>query len=334
MYLWSSTAGVWGWQGFRWTGAGTRYWNAHYDVVYNGTILNVTATAPYRCVWREAEAPSFVTCPVGQVQMRDAMTGVSSCVAATTGDPLGQQNPSNLPPFIDAWGNAFDFQQRPAATLAVATATCESRGGRLPLATELFRVRYAQGVVPTELGQSGTATIDYLWTLTPEHRANYQLQVRLSDGAVTATSTGATTAPYRCVWPATRPTAFSGHACYGEPMSPCFTAGRVRTDVYPRARMPHASAQFECRFFGGRLPTVAEATMLQQAALPNSAAGVWEWTRDWLYWNNALTYVLMTARGTNATRANWSFNQALAEANMDIASSNQRFRCVFSDVME
>lgn len=333
-HLWSSSAGPWGWQGFRWTGAGTPYWNHLYDVNYTSTILAVTATAPYRCVWRETEAASFVTCPVGQVQLRDAMTGVSSCVVSTLGDAAGQQNPSNLPPFVDAWGNAFDLLQRAPATFSAATAACESRGGRLPLATELFRVRYAQGVVPTELGQSGTATIDPLWTLTPEHRPNFQLQVRLSDGAVTAASTGATTAPYRCVWPATRPTAFSGHACYGDPAAPCFTVGRLRADAFPRARVPHASAQFECRFLGGRLPTVAEAATLQQAAVPNSAAGVWEWTRDWQYWNNGATYVLMTARGNNPTRANWTFSQSLSEANMDASASPQRFRCVFSDLME
>jgi hypothetical protein len=266
------------------------------------------------------------------VQLRDASTGVSTCVNSTQGNPNGNQNPSALPAFVDAWGNAFDTVERAAASFSVAKATCEAGGGRLPLATELYRVRYQNGVVGTELGQSGTATQNYLWTLNPDYRETYRTLVRLSDGGATSASEPSSYT-YRCVWPATAPTAFSGHACYGAPASPCFETGRLRADRYPRASIPQPAAQWECRLLGGRLPTVREIAQLQQAGLPNAAAATAEWSREWSYWSDGSTYVYTPRRGTG-TQSNWQFDIGFNENAWDLRSSYHAFRCVFTDVME
>lgn len=258
-----------------------------------------------------------------------------ACVTKANGNPNGQQNPSNFQPYIDDWGNAIDFQQRAAATFANAKNACESRGGRLPLATELYRLRYNQGVVPNELGQSGTATQDYLWTMNPSYRDNYHIQLRLSDGSATdVASNGAATAPYRCIWPASRPSAFSGHACYGAPGAPCFEAGRLRTDRFMRARIPQASAQWECRYLGGRLAKVGEVAELRQAGMPNTVSGQWEWTSEWSYHSNGNTYIYMTSRGNKAAVADWQNNQGIAEAGWDTYGNYYGFRCLFTDIME
>lgn len=337
-YIWSGSVATWGWQRFRWADVGTPIWNAYYEYGpnYHTSTIGAPKTAyPYRCVWLETEAESFLTCDADEVQMRDDATGDYSCVARVTGDAGGQQNPSNFPPFIDEWGNAFDLFERTAATFPNAKASCESLGARLPVATELYRLRHQQGVVGTELGQPGTATQNYIWTLNPDYRENYQIQLRLSDGAATAVaSSGAATAPFRCVWPATKPDAFSGHACYGEPDEPCFEVDRLRTDRYPRAKVPQASAKWECRYFGGRLPLARDVAALQQAGLPNAVSNTYEWSREWAYWSNGTTYAFAPARGTNATQANWQFDQAFNEHNWYTYSNYVHFRCVFSDVME
>lgn len=333
-YLWSGSPATWGWQVYRWTGTGTVFWNTHHDYgtnEYTGTLGAPNSPRPYRCVWRETESATFTSCPANQVQLKDPSTGVSSCVTSVAGNPNGQQNPVNLPPFVDAWGNAFDLFERSSANFTTARATCEGLGGRLPLATELYRVRYQQAVVSTELGQSSNTS--YLWTLNPDYRETYRTQLRLSDGSATS-SLETATAPYRCVWPSSQPTAFSGHACYGDPSAPCFETGRLRADRYPRASLQQPAAQWECRQLGGRLPSMREYAELQQASLPNSVAGPGEWSREWAYWSDGATYVFLALRGTNPTRANWQFDSSLGEASWNGESALQRFRCVYSDVME
>ena len=339
-YLWTSSVATWGWQTYTWRSPASFLWNAHYEYsptgdYRTGEYATPVTAKPYRCVWRETEAQNFLTCPVGQVQMRNEADGTYACVTSVAGNANGQQNPPNLSAFVDAWGNAWDTYERSAATYPTAKANCETRGGRLPVATELYRLRYLQGVVDYEMGQSGSATANYLWTLNPEYRENYQMQIRLSDGGATAVaSNGAAVAAYRCVWPATRPEAFSGHACYGHPTAPCFETGRLRTDRYPRASVTQAAAMWECRFFGGRLMTVAEYAEFQHAGLPNSVNGKYEWSREWSYWSDGGTYIFTPARGTNTAQADWQFNSSLSEHNWYGYSSYLPFRCVFTDVMQ
>ncbi len=332
-YLWSSSPATWGWQVYRWAGTGSPYWNPHYDyaaAAYSGALSAPTAARPYRCVWRETEASAFVSCAANQVQLRDPATGAFSCVNTAAGNSNGNQNPSGLPPFVDAWGNAWDVFERPAASFPTARATCESAGGRLPMATELYRVRYNNGVVGNELGQASSTA--YAWTLNPDYREGFRTTARLSDGATTGQPETASFA-YRCVWPATAPTAFSGHACYGSPATPCFETGRLRADQHPRAALPQPAAQWECRQLGGRLPSVRELAQLQQAGLANAAATTAEWSREWAYWTDGNTYVFAPRRGIGV-QANWQLDQAANEIGWDNRSTPQRFRCVFTDVME
>lgn len=65
-YLWSGSPATWGWQVARWDGTGSGYWNPHHDysnAQYSGTFVQPATATQYRCVWREARAASFLTCP-------------------------------------------------------------------------------------------------------------------------------------------------------------------------------------------------------------------------------------------------------------------------------
>jgi len=336
-WLWVGSPAVWGWQLYRWPNTANERWNSHYEYSESGNYQTMHASGPsggyaYRCVWQEHEAQSWLSCPANQVQMRNETTGAYSCVASVPGNPNGKQNPPIIPPFVDAWGNAWDYQQRGAQTWDTARTVCEAFGGRLPLATELYRLRYQQGVVDAELGTDGSATQDYLWTLNPSWHEDYRNIVRLSDGdAEHSHITGGEAYPYRCVWPATRPEAFSGNACYGHPSDPCFETGRLRTDRYDRIPLPQPAAQWECRYLGGQLVEGREYAELSNANMPNRAPSVGMWSREWAYYPN--TYPFLYYRGS-APVGQWQAETGQSEISHAVEHDYYPFRCVFSDVME
>ncbi|MFT5432343.1 MAG: hypothetical protein ACI9OJ_003042, partial [Myxococcota bacterium] len=98
----------------------------------------------------------------------------------TTGASAGEAKGFEL---TDGWGFVWDGLERQSANWANATADCAARGGRLPTATELYRV---SGAHRSEVGTSYNT--NYLWTRTiwkrPTNGTRYYARYRLTDGAV------------------------------------------------------------------------------------------------------------------------------------------------------
>ena len=118
-------------------------------------------------------------------------------------------------PIVDRWGTWWDGLERPLASLTDATAACEAIGGRLPVATEIYRTSYA---VTGDVGQSYQT--NWLWSLVPRDAAS-QFILAMSDGSTTYRATTTATA-FRCVCPVDSSAAFTGYACNGRPGEECF----------------------------------------------------------------------------------------------------------------
>lgn len=159
-----------------------------------------------------------------------------------------------LSPITDPWGNAWDGEERPGASFDAASQNCDAFRARLPLATEVYRLRSGQ---PKTLPN---ATGSLLWTLVPAN-ATAQLTVRANNGTTATTPTGNALA-YRCMCPGPIPSGFGSGDCLGSPGSECFSVKFGKTsynvDRADRPGMPKPSAMFECGFAGGRLATAAE----------------------------------------------------------------------------
>ena len=115
--------------------------------------------------------------------------------------------------FTDGWGAHWDGADRTPEAFAAAKATCEGLAGRLPSATELYRVRAGQA---TALPQPSA---NDLWALTPAS-AGSRVTLKLDDGT---TQTGLTTETraFRCTCPATPPPGFSGSMCHSAEPGKC-----------------------------------------------------------------------------------------------------------------
>jgi hypothetical protein len=168
------------------------------------------------------------------------------------------------------------------SSFAEAKAACEELGGRLPTATELYRVSFPQA---GGVGQSHHA--NYLWALNP-YIPEHQIVVRLSDAQVgwSRIDRPSDTLPYRCVCPDANPRAFSEASCHGADEAPCMTMGRegkqYHVDTWDRAPLPVSSAVWECSFSRGRLPQYVDIAEAIYAGLPRGAdkAAVWLHTAD------------------------------------------------------
>lgn len=144
-------------------------------------------------------------------------------------------------PITDPWGTAWDGLERTAATLDAASLDCAGFGGRLPSATEMFRVNASRtGAV----GQSFHT--NYLWSRTANDRVS-QVTTRLSDGGTSAATAAAPSAiPYRCVCPAATPRHFAGARCNGTAGSECFRWGAYHIDQADRPPLRKSAAVQEC----------------------------------------------------------------------------------------
>ena len=170
-------------------------------------------------------------------------------------------------PVADDWGTYWDGVERPAVTFDEATAACTAIGGRLPTATELYRVRAGQ---PETIATP--ADTNNLWSATPSDRTE-QITARLSDGALNPTPMTGTFA-YRCACPARLPSNFSGARCHGPAFSPCFAMGDINVDNRDRPALRKNAAIWECaqeRAHLADLPLLVEAV---RAGLLGSGANV------------------------------------------------------------
>jgi hypothetical protein len=155
------------------------------------------------------------------------------------------------PGIADTWGFSWDGLERAAATFSQAQTTCEGIGGRLPTASELYRVSATQSA---NVGQ--TIHTNWLWSLVP-YATDTHMSVRLSDAATT-NQADASALNYRCVCPPPLPNAYVGNNCFGKPGQGCYALGgegsKYNLDAQDRAPLSKGSAIWECAFHRGRLP--------------------------------------------------------------------------------
>ncbi len=222
-------------------------------------------------------------------------------------------------PVTDPWGFAWDGLERPAATYATATATCGALGGRVPTATELFRVSATQSGT---VGQ--TFNTNYLWSAVP-YDVTRQHTLRLSDGA-TSTLAMTSTATYRCACPSNDDRkGFGGNFCHGPPGDECAAltteGARYVMDKRDRASLSKGGAVWECAFHQAHLapfPTYVEAIL----------GGAANGSNVWLHTADEATYQWDTlVRWTGQPSTSWVVNGNMTGA---LTSDRRPFRCAGS----
>jgi hypothetical protein len=231
-----------------------------------------------------------LSCPPGQVacdgKCADLNSDFANCGAC--GTPCGNNQECSDGKCVvacktllnqviaDPWGYSWDGLERAASTFEVANQTCEGIGGRLPTATELYRVSATQSAT---VGQ--TIHTNMLWSLVP-YSATAQVRVQLDSGLTGGTAL-TSALNYRCVCPPPPRNDFTGHYCNGSVGQGCVplqTEGnRINLDAQNRAPLHKAGAIWECTFYRAHLadfPTLVEA--VKQGA-PNGSA-TWLHTAD------------------------------------------------------
>jgi hypothetical protein len=161
-----------------------------------------------------------------------------SCIAGACQVPCDASK--LMASITDPWGTSWDGLERTAATLDAASVECGTFGGRLPTATEVYRVSASRS------GAVGQAFhTNYLWSRTANDRTS-QVTARLSDGATSAATAAAPTAvQYRCVC-AAQQRAFTGARCNGPAGAECFRAGPYNIDKDDRPALRKSAAVQEC----------------------------------------------------------------------------------------
>jgi hypothetical protein len=217
---------------------------------------------------------------------------------------------------VDPWGQAWDGLERATATYANAKSTCEAFGGRLPTATELYRVSAVQSAT---VGQ--TIHVNYLWSMVPGATAATRVQTRLSDAA-TSSLAETSSRNYRCVCPAPLPPTYTGLNCHGPAGQGCYgvdgEGNHYNIDVQDRPRLPKGSAIWECAFYKGRLAEVLRLSEAIQQGLGNGA--------------NTEIFVADDALNTQSTTVIWSGSSGTFALNAGGYSSFLPFRCAGLDI--
>lgn len=216
----------------------------------------------------------------------------------------------------DPWGYSWDGLERAPATLDQASQICETAGGRLPTASELYRVSATQSAT---VGQS-THT-NFLWSAVPYGAAS-QIRVRLSDASTS--STGKTSSLYyRCVCPPPLPATFTGKNCFGPAAQGCYGLdaenNKASIDAADRAPLPKGSAIWECTFNRGHL---AGPTRIVEAAKQGIGAG-----------SNLYLHTGDDVRNDSDLLLRWQTTFALSSAVANGSTTDFRpFRCTGSSV--
>jgi hypothetical protein len=275
-------------------------------------------------VWAERLADALPQCLATQYLTWSEANGWT-CANSANGNSLGNHY---LFAFEDAWKNIWDGADRLIqASYTDAADICRSSGGRLPTATELYRLRSNQSLVSS----LPNITANHLWTNLRDDSSGYRVTMLLSNGT-TSEALETDTRYFRCVWPSTFGDAqnsfLSGRACNGPAADPCFKLNHMVMDQHDRAFLPQTSAEEECRFYGGRLPTEQEITELIQNGAPNG-------TGSWLWMNNPFTFQTGSfgyplGRWTGNGDAGWRFYNASNTGSYASPGSNNTFRCVMS----
>jgi hypothetical protein len=204
----------------------------------------------------------------------------------------------------DPWGYHWDGLERAATSFAQAQATCESIGGRLPTASEAYRVSATQSAT---VGQ--TIHTNWLWTLVP-HSQDTHVQVRLSN-AETGSQADSGALNYRCVCPPPLPKAYVGNNCFGKAGEACYALSgdgdKYNLDAQDRAPLSKGAAIWECSFHRGHLPAPYRYA---EAILQGIGTGSDQWlhTADEVYlqydavirWSDPAGFVFEYTGGGNA----------------------------------
>ncbi|MBK8995105.1 MAG: hypothetical protein IPM35_05040 [Myxococcales bacterium] len=195
----------------------------------------------------------------------------------------------------DPWGFSWDGLERPAGNVAAAKQTCEGIGGRLPTASELYRVSATQSAT---VGQ--TIHTNFLWSLVPYNAANH-VRVRLSD-ANTSTQANTGNLNYRCVCPPPLPKPYVGGNCFGPAGTACYgldsDGKRYNVDAQDRAPLSKGAAIWECAFYRGHL---ARPLQLAEAI----KQGIGQGSNSWLHTADEVHY-------SNGALVSWKDNATWA----------------------
>ncbi|RME26170.1 MAG: hypothetical protein D6806_06635, partial [Deltaproteobacteria bacterium] len=288
-----------------------------------GAVSLPTDSRPYRCAWHAA-GPQVPDCQPGQVVLWDGAG--YACQDGTAGSSNGNANSVEI---VDSFGNAWDgIQRAQAATFADALSLCESLGGRLPTASEIFAAR-ASNNPHTAIGDINDTS--YLWTITRVGQSGERALVRVSDGA--ATHAAETSQQYfRCIWPSSRSDVLGGANCYGPPDSPCFKTadGALVADKYDRVALDAAGAINECLAAGGRLPDHGEVMALMREGWPNGT-NAWQWLGEFIYWYNT-GYGYPVYRWSGNGTSGWTYDSN--NGGLSPATTYRNFRCVYSTLLK
>lgn len=210
-----------------------------------------------------------VNCPTGQSNCSGSCADLqtSSTHCGTCGNACGANQECvagkcaiacktllNGTPIDDKAGYFWDGLERAASLYDQARTACTAIGGRLPTASELYRVSATQSAT---VGQ--TTHVNPLWSLAP-YGPSSQMSVRLSNGSATI-SAKTSSLNYRCVCPPPLPSAYVGTNCFGPSGSGCATLAvddkKLAIDAQDRPLLPKSSAIWECAFNRGHLASPA-----------------------------------------------------------------------------
>jgi len=308
----------------RWTGDGPRAWYATSGAASSDGEHGEQA---YRCVWHQTLSAELPTCPAGSGPTWDGQSW--ACEALHPGDDGGLATEGG---WRDPWTSVWDGADRPAATRAEASTLCAELGARLPLATELYRVRAAAGHGAPE------ASSEPLWTQLPGHRQGQGLLLRLDTGvAAEDCLVGDACLPhaYRCIWPASGTNVLGGAACADAPGpagETCHQTLHERWDAINRATVPVAAAAAECARVRGSLASMNELQTAIRAGLPGGDFNAWFSVQAPIYDGD---FLLLSARWGGHDNPDWFFNATVTGTGgvRHRVTDYDTFRCVVSEVL-
>ena len=136
-----------------------------------------------RCVWPGRRQQRVEPCGVGT--MAALVAGETLCVPATPGsscstdgvcDALGGE-------YRDLWSNAWDATGRGPLSRAGAASRCKELGGRLPTASEVWRIRGSQPI--PSLGKTHWQPDERVWVMTPWRASTRMIATDAVDAPVT-----------------------------------------------------------------------------------------------------------------------------------------------------
>ncbi len=321
-WVWLSEAMYWYSGGYghpliRWNGTGDDHW------AFTGWGTKASLASPsgkynYRCIWRTKDK-ALPTCTAGKVIKLSG--GDLNCETAVKGTSKGKAQSEK----IDQWNNAWDGVERGSyATYANAVQLCKLYGGRLPTATELYRVR-ASGNPHKTIGS--TSNSNYLWTSTPSYQSSYRVTMRVSDGKLTAYKESSTR-PYRCIWPGSISDVLYRGNCHGPPGKECFaTSDAMLADSYDRPALDMVSAAYECKQSGGHLPDSREFARLTHVGWTNGSNN-WLWIQEPVYWYSG-AYGYAMGRWSGVGTSSWDWRKS-TYGTITYGYNKNRFRCLYT----